>query len=220
MVARPAARNILQKTERATGSESPQETSKQTAADNKAVTREEISHAPLPTIAELIHGKRLGPRTRPAFWGLGAILMSLLLVGQWMYFNRNELARDKQWATYVQYFCAAVHCQIRPRQDVGLVELTDTRVAPHPKFDKALSVRATLINRAKFTQPFPLMEITLTDTEGKVLARKRFNATEYMKNETQISLGLAPNVAHKAQLEITSPKTSADGYEIRLLPSV
>ena len=146
--------------------------------------------------------------------------MVTLLAGQWVYFYRDQLARDRQWAPYVQIFCQTLRCTITPRHDVGLVQLTDTRVTPHPKFDKALRVRATLINRAKYTQPYPLMEVTLTNTEGKVLARKRFSAREYLKNTKQLDAGLTPNVARKAQMEITSPKAAADGYEIRLLPSV
>lgn len=177
-------------------------------------------NTPLPTVSELIHGRKSGPQTRPVFWSLGAAVLVILLAGQWVYFNRDELARDKQWAGFVQQFCTTLHCTITPRHDVGLVELTDTRVAPHPKFAKALRVKATLINRAKYTQPYPLMEVTLTDTEGKVLARKRFDAREYLKNIKQSDTGLAPNVAKKAQMEITSPDTAADGYEIRLLPSV
>lgn len=195
------------------------EIDKKTAAD-KIAEENDFYQAPLPTVSELIHGRQLGPRTRPVFWGLGVFVMVALLAGQWMYFYRDQLARDEQWASYVQMFCQTLHCTITPRHDVGLVELTDTRVTPHPKFDKALRVKATLINRARYTQPYPLMEVTLTNTEGKVLARKRFSAQEYLKNTKQLGVGLAPNVARKAQMEITSPDTTADGYEIRLLPSV
>ncbi|MFV1993656.1 MAG: zinc-ribbon and DUF3426 domain-containing protein [Acidiferrobacterales bacterium] len=190
------------------------------SAANKTVQENEFYQAPLPTVSELIHGRRLGPQTRPVFWVLGVFVMVTLLAAQWMYFYRDQLARDKQWTPYVQMFCQTLRCTITPRHDVGLVQLTDTRVTPHPKFDKALRVRATLINRAKYTQPFPLMEVTLTNTEGKILARKRFSAREYLKNTKQLDAGLAPNVARKAQLEITSPDTTADGYEIRLLPPV
>jgi len=192
---------------------------KKSAVDTTA-QENEFYQAPLPTVSELIHGRRLGPQTRPVFWALGVFVMVTLLAGQWMYFYRDQLARDKQWAPYVQTFCQTLRCTITPRNDVGLVQLTDTRVTPHPKFDKALRVRATLINRANYTQPYPLMEITLTNTEGKVLTRKRFSAREYLKNTRQLDAGLAPNVARKAQLEITSPNAAADGYEIRLLPSV
>ncbi len=192
---------------------------RKSAADT-TVQENEFYQAPLPTVSELIHGRRPGPQTRPVFWVLGVFVMVTLLAAQWMYFYRDQLARDKQWMPYVQMFCQTLRCTITPRHDVGLVQLTDTRVTPHPKFDKALRVRATLINRAKYTQPFPLMEVTLTNTEGKILARKRFSAREYLKNTKQLGAGLAPNVARKAQLEITSPNTTADGYEIRLLPSV
>lgn len=219
LVAQPAANKLSQETDSVIKTKKTEEKaspplSRQSDNENDAY------RTPLPTVSELIHGRKLGPRTRPVFWGLGVIVMVALLAGQWMYFNRNELARDKQWAVYVQMFCQSLHCTITPRHDVGLVELADTRVTPHPKFAKALRIKATLINRAKFTQPYPLMEITLTDTEGKVLARKRFNASEYLKNKKQLSSGLAPNVARKTQMEITSPNTAADGYEIRLLPSV
>jgi predicted Zn finger-like uncharacterized protein len=215
---KPDTTTVPGKTEADSGAPAKKEpvTSQQTDSPSE----NQAYQTPLPTVSELIHGRKLGARTRPVFWGMAIILMAILLAGQWMYFNRDELARDKQWAPYVQLFCASLHCTITPRHDVGLVELADTRVTPHPKFDKALRVKATLINRARYTQPYPLMEVTLTDTEGKVLARKRFHAKEYLKNNKQVETGLVPNVAHKAQMEITSPETTADGYEIRLLPSV
>lgn len=232
LVAQPAAKNDQQATDSATKAKNNKKKSVSSAKKEPSladqsntqsanqIADENEYNTPLPTVSELIHGRKLGPRTRPVFWGLGAAVMVIILAGQWMYFNRNELARDMQWASYVQLFCSTLHCTITPRHDVGLVELADTRVTPHPKFAKALRVKATLINRARYTQPYPLMEVTLTDTEGKVLARKRFTANEYLKNNKQVTVGLAPNVAKKAQMEITSPETAADGYEIRLLPSV
>lgn len=98
------------------------------------------------------------------------------------------------------------------------MDLVETRVAPHPRFNKALRVKATLVNRADTVQPYPLLEVSLIDSQGQLVARRAYSPREYLSKPEAIQQGLPPQVAVNIQLDITSPGTQASGYEVQLLP--
>ena len=173
----------------------------------------------LAAIKAKLLGRKPGQHTRPAFWSLGIIAMVLLLTGQYVYFHRNTLARHEILGAYITQACELIQCAIIPQQDVGLIELMDTKVSPHPGYERALQVKATLINRAHFAQPYPLLEITLTDRRGETNGRRTYSPKEYLENvEPLENANLMPqNVAVKVSLDIANPGDETEGYEIRLV---
>jgi uncharacterized protein DUF3426 len=50
----------------------------------------------------------------------------------------------------------------------------------HPRYRDALLVNAILVNQAAFAQPYPILELALCDTEGAVVAGRRFELREYL----------------------------------------
>ncbi|MCZ6731680.1 MAG: zinc-ribbon and DUF3426 domain-containing protein [Gammaproteobacteria bacterium] len=166
-------------------------------------------------VAQLLSGKRRW-RVAPLVWLIGTAALSVVLVGQIAYFYPTELARYPQLAPVVTRVCASLGCEVQAKQDVGLIELLRTTVAPHPKQEQALRVRAALVNRAEFPQPFPLMEITLTNSAGEVVARRTFSPTEYLKS-ADVGDNMVPNVVVDSLLDISNPDPKPGGYEIRLL---
>lgn len=174
--------------------------------------------ADIPTVTDLgLLGKGRS-RTRPFFWALGCLLLLGLLAGQFTYYYRDELALNPTLHPLVAEFCRRLECEIRPPRDVRLIELTQTTIAPHPKYENALRIRATLVNRAPRGQPYPLMEVSLTDSAGQVVARRAFAPREYLGPARAASNSLlSPNVLVNTLLDVTAPNDSATGYEIRLL---
>ena len=166
-------------------------------------------------VAQLLSGKRQW-HVATLVWLIGAVALSVVLVGQIVYFYPTELARYPQLASLVTRVCASLGCEVQAKQDVGLIELLRTTVGPHPKQDQALRVRAALVNRADFPQPFPLMEITLTNNAGQVIARRTFSPTEYLKS-ADVGDNMIPNVVVDSLLDISNPDPNPGGYEIRLL---
>ena len=159
-------------------------------------------------------------RTRPVFWMLGNFLLLLVLLGQVVFFYGGELsAGSPELRAGAEQICRMLGCPIRPRQDVRLIDLADARVGPHPTYDQALRVRATLVNRAGFVQPYPLLEVTLTDSEGVTIARRSFAPAEYLGKTAAPQNGMPVNVAVAVSLDVTQPTGRGVGYEIRLLPA-
>lgn len=176
-----------------------------------------VTRAPLPTLQELLHGPaRAGTRRWP--WLLACLTGALVLTAQGAYFYANELS---QWqpATrpWLSSLCNHLKCSLRPMMEPRLIELSHTAIAPHQKYANALELRATLINRADFIQPYPVMEVSITNRDGTVIGRRSFRPENYLEKLPAADEAMVPNVIVEAELAFTLPDTRADGYEIRLL---
>ncbi len=156
------------------------------------------------------------PRTRLPFWIMGNLLLVLLLGAQLVYFyNPMITALYPPTSPYVALACHWLGCSTKPRQDVALIDLDKAQVSPQPKYANALRVTATLVNRARFVQPYPLLEVTLSDNNGVAIARRTFRPQEYL-DKTQLGRGMPPHMAVNVSFDVTSPDASAVGYEIQL----
>ncbi|MEE8482895.1 MAG: DUF3426 domain-containing protein [Acidiferrobacterales bacterium] len=175
-----------------------------------------VSNRPLPTLEELLWGRKRS-RIKPIFWGAGTLLGFMALALQITYFYSSELGRDPDLRQHVLLVCKTLGCVIQPQVDAGLIELTKTRVSPHPKYANVLRLRATLINRASFSQAYPLMEISLSNRHGVIVGRRTYRPEQYLRKKKNALQNMVPNVIVHAKLELTSPNRRADGYEIRLL---
>lgn len=157
-------------------------------------------------------------RTRRVLWAFGNLLLLIALLAQGIYFYRNEIAaRYPHVRPWLVQACDYVGCTLRPLQDVGQIELIAAQVAPNPEYENVLSVTASLVNHARYTQPFPLMEVSLLDSNGVTLARRTFPPQQYLAAPKQVREGMAPNEAVAASLQITSSDKRAVGYEIQLV---
>ncbi len=177
------------------------------------LTRPETS---LPTVDELL-GRKPSSRTRTVYWLLGNLALLITLLGQGLYFYYDDLAQNQDLRPMIFKLCSYFDCKVSPLADVSNIELAKTYVRPHKKYENALQIRARLINRADFPQPFPLMEVTLTNSKGELVARRTFRPDQYMKKFRQAA-GLMPtNVALRASLNVTNPDNQARNFEILLL---
>lgn len=170
----------------------------------------------IPTMNEVLLARPRRPRR--ALWTLASLLLVLLLLGQLGYFYRNELARQPQLRPWMEHACAYLGCALPPPQDLAKIELAHATVMPHPDYAQALFLDATLINRADFVQPYPLLEVTLTDSDGQPVARRTFRPQQYLASGRSTSAGMPSNVAIPVGLEFTQPDARAVGYEVQLLP--
>jgi predicted Zn finger-like uncharacterized protein len=160
------------------------------------------------------------PRRRFSFlWIVGAILLILLLAAQTTYFYRDQLAAYPGLRPYLDEMCVRLDCRVQPPYDASRIELVQpTNIAPHPRIASALRLRATLVNRAGDVQAHPYMQVTLTDSAGRVLARRVFSPRQYLEQATTPGTDMPPHLAVSALIDITNPDGKAVGYQIDFLP--
>lgn len=153
------------------------------------------------------------------YWLAGSALLTLGLLAQGVVFYGQPLARE--WPLLrpaIDGACDLLPCRKMAPIDMRRLDLTETRVTPHPRYDRALRIRATIVNRADHAQPYPLLEVSLIDNQGHLVARRAYPPRDYLKKPETIATGLPPHVAVQVSLDITSPGPKASGYEVLLLP--
>ena len=153
------------------------------------------------------------------YWSIGVALLLLLITAQVLVFYGQVLVRRAPFLhSTVAVLCDVLPCQRLAPIDLRRLDLVETQVTPHPRYDRALRIRATIVNRAERAQPYPLLEVSLIDSQGHLVARRSYAPREYLRDSELIAEGLPPQVAVSAQLDITSPGPQASGFEVLLLP--
>ncbi len=153
------------------------------------------------------------PRRAASFgWGIGSLLLIALLAGQLAFLQRDNLARDLRWRPWLEQACHYAGCTLPPLRDPGAIEMVDRHVQSHPEYRNALAIIATLVNQAPFAQPYPEVELAMTDLEQKRLAARRFRPAEYLENAPADGL-IPPGGSVRLKLEIADPGQEAVGFE-------
>lgn len=149
----------------------------------------------------------------------GAIIGALLLLlgAQWLYFNRAELASESVWRSKLEDLCSILHCELPLRVDLSRIELVDRDVRQHPRVAGALLINATLVNRAAFTQPYPVLAITFSNPSGTPVAARRFNPAEYLGEQADIEAGMPTDTPLQVVLEIEDPGEDAVSFQFEFL---
>ncbi|MCS6944519.1 MAG: DUF3426 domain-containing protein [Sutterellaceae bacterium] len=142
----------------------------------------------------------LRPPARPArgfsiVYGGGSVLLALLMLAQWAVVFRTELAaRWPQWRPALVALCSAFGCQVGWPMRVDLLAVVGTELQALPGTD-VLELTATIRNRASFKVALPALEVTLTDTTNRTLARKVFAPVDYLASAGEPSSRIADGIA-------------------------
>jgi predicted Zn finger-like uncharacterized protein len=149
----------------------------------------------------------------------GALIVGLLLIlgVQWLYFNRTSLAAQNDWRPGLELFCSFLRCELPLRVDLSRIELVSRDVRKHPRVAGALLINATLVNRADFPQPYPILEVTFSNPSGTPVASRRFHPDEYLGDETDIKAGMPVSTSLQMMLEIEDPGEDAVSFQFDFL---
>lgn len=160
----------------------------------------------------------LNPRPNPlvsALWGLVALGFLLLLGGQVRYFLVDKYAQDETYRPYLAGFCEIAACQLPPRRDAARFTLTHTQIDLHPHTPGALRVTVKLVNEATFAQPYPDLELTLTDQDGWVVGRRTFAPRHYLPRQQPNQLASGELAA--IRFDLARPHEKAVGFEVNIV---
>ena len=152
-------------------------------------------------------GKRL-------LWLLLILLAALALVGQYLRYHFDEMARHDRWRPVFLQVCPLVGCQVPTRVDVSRIKSSNLVVRSHPDFKGALIVDAILYNRAPFSQPFPLLELRFADLNGQLIASRRFKPSEYLSGELAGRGEMPSQTPIHIALDILDPGPKAVNYSL------
>ena len=154
---------------------------------------------------------------KTTLWAVTNIVLIVVLLGQYAYFNRTELAQYPELQPWLTRLCTVLPCDAPLRRDVSRITLANRVVQSNPNHPNALLIDATLINEADFPQPYPLLEIRFSDLSNQLVAGRRFRPSEYLPADTSLQAGMPPHQPVHIRLEIVDPGKDAVSFQFALL---
>jgi predicted Zn finger-like uncharacterized protein len=134
------------------------------------------------------------------------------LVAQYAYWDRYRLAETSALRPALEWFCAPLKCDLPLRHDLARVEMIEREVRDHPRVEDALLVSAAFVNRAPYTQAYPVLQISFSDVSGTPVAVRRFMPEEYLRKKIAAN-GMAPDEQTLVMLEVVDPGERAVSFQ-------
>ncbi|QIB52936.1 MULTISPECIES: DUF3426 domain-containing protein [Pseudomonas] len=191
------------------------------------IDRKAAAAEPEPELGELdipdIHDEPilLAERPRPArrrkntaLWTTLSGLALIALIGQFIFYNLDELAHNERTRPMMETVCLLAGCELPARVDVSMLRSSNLMVRPHPEFPNALTIDVILYNRADFAQPFPVLRMNFTDTHGHEVAVRRFRPEEYLSGELAGARLMPPQTPIHVALNMLDPGEQAVSYTL------
>lgn len=100
-------------------------------------------------------------------------------------------------------------------RDLDHLRLVSRSLQAHASRAGVLVLKVTFAIDAVQAQPWPLMELTLLDTTGGLVAQRRFSPSEYLGRELGKGELLLPGMLVPVRLEIADPGIQTSGFELR-----
>jgi len=152
------------------------------------------------------------------FWSLGIFVLIVVAAIQVAWFNRDLVLEQypelRPWADKV---CEKLQCEVIRTYKTSDIKLLNRDVRLHPHYSDTLLVNATMANKSAKTQPFPEIQFSLFDTNGKMIASRQFSPEEYLDNSIIIKQGMSPGKPVHFVLEVTGSTEGAVSFEFRFL---
>lgn len=146
-------------------------------------------------------------------WVIVCLLLIGILGAQLAWVERNALIRNPTTGTWLRSTCAALGCQLPLVSAPARLHLVASNVQAHPSVAGALMISANVRNDATFSQPYPIVSITLSDAQGRHLAMRRLQPQQYMDDEAALRRGLAPGASTVLLMEVQDPGDKAVAFE-------
>jgi predicted Zn finger-like uncharacterized protein len=159
--------------------------------------------------------RRRARTTRTWPWIAACALLLVILGGEVAWSEQASWINHRQVRAWLDPVCAKLDCRLPLRRDAGTLELLSRDIRPHPSVPGALIISATLRNDAPFAQPFPLVEIALSDLDEKRVAMRRFQPREYLNDARSIESGLAAGASTALVFEVADPGRDAVAFEFK-----
>ncbi len=163
---------------------------------------DQISAAEPVEVAFLRAGPAPRRRSRTILFGGGALLLAMLLLAQLATALRTEvLVKFPQARPALEQLCKVFRCTVDwpARGDLLAVVGSELQALPGTS---ALELTAVVRNRGNLTLALPAIELTLSDTMNRTVARRVFSPSDYLAGEGDPQAHLLAGIEPGADLTV------------------
>jgi hypothetical protein len=202
----------------ATGSRDRDESQPATAAGDTGAAPEEAAgeHAPSGEEEELVDQTLLPhrrQRSRTLLWSVAAALLVAVLGLQVIHGQRAQLATHPDFGPRLQQAYGALGMEVRPRWDIGAlcVESSSGDAGAN-----TLQITSVIAHQGDRPQPYPLLQVALTDRWQSVIGSRSIEADDYLPADGLREGRLYPGDRVRARARLADPGSEAAGYELHV----
>jgi len=161
-----------------------------------------------------------GPRRRrrpSRLWWLASSLLLLALTAQVAYQYRGEVAvLFPEAKLLVQMACEELGCELPLPRRVDLLGIESSDLQADSAHPSVMVLTATLRNRARYSQAFPALELTLTNIQNQTVARRVLMPEDYAPPDTQPESGFAAGGEIQVRVYMEASALTPTGYRLYL----
>ncbi len=158
------------------------------------------------------------PLQRPrhaSVWVLGSVLAVLALVAQIVFAYRLTLAMEfPALQPQLSNLCEKLGCDMPLPRQADRLRLEWSELTYVPEHPTLIQLSATVRNLANYEQALPLLELTLTDNQERILARRVFKPQDYLAGNEKNRLTLPAHDEMHAFLQLETQDLKSTGYSI------
>lgn len=182
---------------------------------HKAVVLQTITLAE--QVAQLQDDDDYDPQYRKWPWVLASSIMLLLLLTQATLFFRVDIAaRFPAVKPALASICQLFNCSIPLPKNTNLISIESSNLEAHPTFENQITLFALIRNHAAYAQAYPNLELTISDSNDRPLARRKFSPTDYLSPRENEQHGLLANHELNIQLRLNTTSLKPSGYRLAL----
>lgn len=150
-------------------------------------------------------------------WGVAALLLLLALAVQALVAFRVELAaRSPAIKPLLVQLCGVLQCRVSLPRHAETLGIEGSNLQADPQRPGVLVMSAVLRSRADYAQEYPLLELTLTDTADKAVARRVFRPAEYLPRGRDPAAGMPGGGEVAVRLNLGVGDLRPVGYRLYL----
>ena len=113
--------------------------------------------------------------------------------------------------------CAWITCVEHAPRSLDQIEVLNRSIYTHPNEENALMVTVTIVNRAKFAQPYPIIQLRFLNVTGDVIAARQFGANHYLSSRWQPENLMEANIPLSIKLEVEDVGEEVVSYDFDFL---
>jgi len=146
-------------------------------------------------------------------WVAGIAALALLFVLQVIHSQRDDLVKSPRLGPVIAGSYDFFGLSLLSPTDLSAYELRQWGAASDPNEANRLMLRASIVNRATYAQPLPLLRLVLQDRFGGTLGMRDIGPADYLPGAGAPDL-LQPGQRADALIRIVDPGTDAVGFEL------
>lgn len=149
-------------------------------------------------------------------WNRLTLVLLLVLWIQYLYFEAEALLQNAALRPSLERVCATLGCTLTPYRDLRLIRAGDATLQKIRQADGGYEFRLALSNQSPLPQAFPRLQLILAEVDGKPIAERVFESSEYLEGLGQDPLMLAGK-PYAVRLMLVAPGRSIGSYRFSLI---